>query len=50
MLAFSDYFQLFGLKLSITTIRQMLETAYFDALQKGVINEEQYYQVSRKYM
>lgn len=46
MIAFADYFKIFGLRLSITILRQMLETAYFDALQRNVITEEQYYQVS----
>ena len=45
-LAFSDYFKLFGLQLAITTVRQMLETAYFDAMQKNVISYNEYLEVS----
>lgn len=37
-----EYFAYFGLELSITTVRKMLESACFEALQEGAVSMEQY--------
>jgi hypothetical protein len=44
--ALADYFAIFGLRLSVTLMRKMLETAYFEALQKKKISYEEYSRVS----
>ena len=38
----SEYFRYFGLELSITTVRQMLESACFEAMQVGTVSMDQY--------
>ena len=37
-----EYFGYFGLPLSITTVRKLLESACFEALQDGTVTPEQY--------
>lgn len=44
--AFADYFAIFDLKVSITDVRKMLESAFFEAMQLNTITYEQYCQVS----
>jgi hypothetical protein len=42
ILAFKEYYQYFGLALSITIVRQMAESEIFEALQKGSVSWDQY--------
>ena len=44
--AFADYFAIFDLKVSITDVRKMLESAFFEAMQLNTITYEQYCQAS----
>jgi hypothetical protein len=43
----ASYFSLFGLNISVTLIRKMLETAYFNALQEKTIDYDEYSIVSK---